>query len=110
MNKLLSSARFSMNMDTSQIPPKRNKASDNSFQVLALDSQDQMEIITSDKEETLQENKGNDPVLEEIEKTYESMFPTQSFVKVRKETSQNSISHTISRAKAQMEDSSKSKE
>ena len=85
---------------------KNKKASENSFQALASASepQDQMENIVLEKEETPQENKRNEPVLEEIGKTYEPLLPTQSYVETRPETSQNLGLVSRSRAKAQTEE------
>ena len=44
-----------------------------------------MENIALEKEETPQENKGNEPVLEEIGKTYEPLLPAQLYVEARLE-------------------------
>ena len=69
-----------------------------------------MKNTTLEKEKTPQENKRNKPVLEEMGKTYESLIPTQPHVEIRPETSQKLGSVTISRANAQMEETSEIKE
>ena len=63
-----------------------------------------MGSIAPKKEEIPQENKEMEPILEKIGKTYEPLLPTWP------KTSQNSSSITRSRAKAQMEKTSESRE
>ena len=59
-----------------------------------------MENIALEKEEPPWENKGMEPVLEEIGKTYEPLLPTWPYVEIGPKNSQNSRSITRSRAKA----------
>ena len=94
-------------------PTKKKKVPKNRFQALASEVPEPAEVTIVEKEDIQQENKEDEPVLKEIgqEASYEPTLPSQPYVEIRSESSQNSGgSITRSRAKAQMEDISESKE
>ena len=101
-------------MNTSQKKSlAKNKSTENRFQFLSTEENEERNIIGHEKEQNPREGPEFEPIIMEIgqEDNYIPMIPTQAYVEVRFESSLNFGGSIMrSRAKAHLEDTSKSKE